>query len=142
VVGARVPYRIASLVRSALSVICGYVALVLLATVVQQFWLGGVSYRSSGNTTLVLAGIFTTLSAVIAGLVTAAIARRRLLVHALPICLAIAVETTVLYRTGRVDGPLWFEALAGASLILGVLLGTWIWQRIARAPGAARYNRH
>ena len=126
-----VSHRVTQLIRGTLAVICGYVVLVLLATLVQEFWLGGVSYRNSSNTTLVLAGIFTPLSAVIAGFVTASIARRWLIAHALPVCLAIAVETTYLYRTGRVDGPLWFEALAGASLIVGVLLGMWIWRRIA-----------
>jgi hypothetical protein len=30
----------------------------------------------------------------------------------------IAVETTYLYTTQRVDGPLWFEAGAAAALIL------------------------
>jgi FtsH-binding integral membrane protein len=123
------------LIRGTLAVICGYIVLVLLATLVQEFWLGGVSYRNSSNTNLVLAGVFTPLSAVVAGYVTASIARRWWIAHALPVCLAIAVVTTFLYRTRRVDGPWWFEALAGASLIGGVLLGMWIWRRIA--SGAA-----
>jgi hypothetical protein len=129
--GSGVSHRVTLLIRGTLAVICGYVVLVLLATLVQEFWLGGVSFRNSSNTTLVLAGVFTPLSAVVAGYVTASIARRWLIAHALPVCLAIAVETTFLYRTGRVDGPLWFEALAGASLIGGVFLGMWIWRRIA-----------
>jgi len=122
------------LVRSMLAVLCGYAVLVLLATLVQEFWLGGVSYRLSNMTTLALAGVFTPLSAVVAGFVTASIARRQLFAHVLPICLAIAVETTFLYRTGRVDGPLWFEILAAVSLIAGVLLGVWIWRRLASGP--------
>lgn len=116
------------LVRSVAAVVTGYIVLVLLSTLVQEFWLGGVSYRNSSLKTLILAGIFTPMSAVIAGYVAAAIARRWLLAHALPICLIIATETTVLYRTGRVDGPLWFEAMAGATLIGGVLLGFLIWR--------------
>lgn len=124
-------YTIVLLVRSVLAVLGGYAVLVLLATLVQEFWLGGVSYRVSSMTTLVLAGVFTPLSAVVAGFVTASIVRRQLIAHVLPICLAIAVETTFLYRAGRVDGPLWFEILAAASLIGGVLLGVWIWRRLA-----------
>jgi hypothetical protein len=127
-------HTIALLVRSVVAVLCGYAVLVLLATLVQEFWLGGVSYRNSSLSTLALAGVFTPLSAVIAGFVTAAIARRRLLAHALPLCWAITVETTFLYRTGRVDGPLWFEMLAAASLIVGVLAGVWIWRRFSSGP--------
>jgi hypothetical protein len=123
------------LVRSALAVISGYVTLILLATVVQEVWLGGVSYRSSTDATLMLAGIFTPLSAVAAGYLTALIARRRPFLHVMPMCLAIAVETTALYWTARVDGPLWFEALAGASLIAGALLGAWIWRRLDGGAG-------
>lgn len=108
---------------SAAAVAAGYILLVLLSTLVQEAWLGGVSYRDSSLKTLILAGIFTPVAGVIAGYATATIARRRPFLHALPICLAIAVETTVLYRTGKVDGPLWFEALAGATLIGGVILG-------------------
>ena len=132
--GSRLSHRITRLIRGTLAVICGYIVLVLLATLVQEIWLGGVSYRNSSNTTLVLAGVFTPLSAVVAGYVIASIAHRWLIAHALPVCLAIAVETTFLYRTGRVDGPLWFEALAGASLIGGVFLGMWIGGELQAAP--------
>jgi hypothetical protein len=111
------------ILRSAAAVAAGYILLVLLSTLVQEVWLGGVSYRDSNLATLILAGIFTPIAGVVAGFATATIARRRPLLHVLPICLAIALETTVLYRTGKVDGPLWFEALAGATLIGGVVLG-------------------
>jgi hypothetical protein len=124
-----VPLVLAAVVRSFVAVVAGYLLLVLLSTVVQEFWLGGVSYQRSSLTTLILAGIFTPMCAAAAGFATASIARRRILAHASPICLAIAIETTLLYRTGRVDGPLWFEALAGIALIAGVLLGSLIWHR-------------
>lgn len=131
-----------TILRSAAAVAAGYVLLVVLSTLVQEFWLGGVSYRGSNLTTLIFAGIFTPVSGIIAGFATAAIARRRPFVHALPICLAIALETTVLYRTGRVDGPLWFEALAGATLIGGVLLGAAARERLAfRRRGDAKASR-
>lgn len=119
------------MLRSAAAVAAGYILLVLLSTLVQEAWLGGVSYRASSLTTLILAGVFTPVAGIIAGYVTASIARRRPFLHALPICLAIAVETTVLYRTGKVDGPLWFEALAGATLIGGVILGAAARDRLA-----------
>lgn len=113
--------------------VVGYVLLVLLSTVVQEVWLGGVSYRTASLELLLLAGTFTSMGAGVAGFATAAIAGRRVFAHTLPICLAIATETTVLYRTGRVDGPLWFEALAAAGLIGGVILGALIWRRYCRS---------
>jgi hypothetical protein len=80
---------------------------------------------------LILAGVFTPMAGAVAGFISASIARRRLVVHALPICLAITIETAMLYHTGRVDGPLWFEAMAGATLIGGVALGFLAWRRMA-----------
>ena len=40
------------------------------------------------------------------------------------LCGLITVETTYLYTTQRVDGPLWFEAGAAAALILAVCAAT------------------
>lgn len=131
-----------AMLRSAAAVAAGYLLLVLLSTLVQEAWLGGVSYRDSSLKTLILAGIFTPVAGVIAGYATATIARRKPFLHALPICLAIALETTVLYRTGKVDGPLWFEALAGATLIGGVILGAAARDRLAmRKRGDANASR-
>jgi len=44
----------------------------------------------------------------------------------------ITVETTYLYTTQRVDGPLWFEAGAAAALILAVSAATWLYGRYAQ----------
>ena len=131
-----------AMLRSAAAVAAGYLLLVLLSTLVQEAWLGGVSYRDSSLKTLILAGVFTPVAGLIAGYATATIARRRPFLHVLPICLAIALETTVLYRTGKVDGPLWFEALAGSTLIGGVILGAVARDRLAmRKRGGANASR-
>lgn len=129
------------IVRAAASVgaiVAGYLVLILLSTLVQEDLLGGVSYRNSSLGTLLAAGILTPLCGVVAGLVTAAIARRRPLLHVVPMVLAIAAETTALYATGRVDGPLWFEAMAGGTLIGGVLLGAWCLARYRGHAGSRR----
>jgi hypothetical protein len=44
-------------------------------------------------------------------------------------CVLIAAETAFLYSRGLVDGPIWFEAGAGLSLILGSLFGAFLWSR-------------
>jgi len=48
------------------------------------------------------------------------------------LCGLISVETTYLYTTQRVDGPLWFEAGAAAALILAVCAATWLHGRYAK----------
>jgi hypothetical protein len=45
----------------------------------------------------------------------------------LALMLLIGAETTYLFSTGRVDGPLWFEAGAGIVLAGAVLLAAWLW---------------
>lgn len=109
--------------RSIGAVLAGYATLILGTTLVQENLLGGVSYESSAPRILVAAGMLTPIAGVVAGMVTGGIAAQRPLLHALPIAAAIAVETTLLYRTGRVDGPLWFETLAGGALAAGVIIG-------------------
>jgi hypothetical protein len=118
--------------RTVLAVVLGYLTLILLTTLVQETLLGGVSYHHSTTAILIVAGLLTPLASVVAGFVTAAIAGRWLFIHNVPMAIAIAVETTVLYTTGRVDGPLWFEALAGGTLIAGAFAGAWLFRRMLR----------
>jgi len=66
------------------------------------------------------------------GLVSALVARRSRWLAAGILCGLISVETTYLYTTQRVDGPLWFEAGAAAALILAVCAATWLHGRYAK----------
>ena len=113
-----------TLVMAVLGAICGYVALALASTLVQEFWLGGVSYRDSARSVLILAGVFTPLCAFLGGVVSALVATHDRWPAALLLSMLIALETTYLYVTGRVDGPLWFEAGAGGALIVAVITAT------------------
>jgi hypothetical protein len=117
-------------VMAVLGAIAGYVAVALTSTLVQEVWLGGVSYRESARSVLILAGVFTPLGAFLGGLVSALVARHGRWLAALLLSALIAVETTYLFATGRVDGPLWFEAGAGAALIVAVLAATWTYNRL------------
>ena len=118
-----------SLLIGLLGAIAGYVTLALTSTLVQEVWLGGVSYRDSGRFVLILAGLFTPLCAFVGGLVGALVAGRSRWLAAATMCGLIAVESTYLYITQRVDGPLWFEAGAAAALILAVCAATWLTAR-------------
>ena len=119
--------------RAILAAAAGYVVIALLSTLVQEIWLGGVSYQHSSKRVLVLAGIFTPLTAVAGGLTSAWLSPRAPLLSCLALCGLIVAESTYLYVTGRVDGPLWFEAGAASSLVVAVLLGCALVHRRARA---------
>jgi len=115
------------LVAGTAAVLVGYIVLALASTLVQEVWLGGVSYHRSSTRVLVLAGIFTPVCGLLAGWVVAKIGQRAATRAALILALLIALETAYLFVTGRVDGPLSFEAGAGAALAAAVLLGAWLW---------------
>jgi hypothetical protein len=51
----------------------------------------------------------------------------------MPMCLAVCAETTFLYTTHKVDGPLWFEGGAGIALVVGALVGAWAGKHFAVA---------
>ncbi len=108
------------------AVIAGYFVTALLSTIVQELWLGGVSYQKSSRGVLILAAIFTPLCGLIGGMATSVIFRAAPFVCGLALCAVIAIETTYLFETHRVDGPLWFEAGAAIALGAAVLLGCWI----------------
>ena len=111
---------------SLLAVVAGYATLAIGSTLVQEVWLGGVSYQQSPRSTLILAGIFTPLCAFAGGAVAAAVGRRAPLWAGAALSMIIVVESTYLYATGRVDGPWWFEAGAAAALVVAVMLACWL----------------
>ena len=117
------------LLMGLLGALAGYITLALTSTLVQEVWLGGVSYRDSGRFVLLLAGLFTPLCAFVGGLVGALVAGQSRWLAAATLCGLITVESTYLYTTQRVDGPLWFEAGAAAALILAVCAATWLTAR-------------
>ena len=121
-------------------IVIGYVLFVAGAWVVQETMPGGVSYHDD-LTTLALAGVLTPMAAAVGAIVTVSIAGRRPWLHLIPMFTLIVVETTYLYTQGRVDGPLWFEAAAGASLIAGGMIGALIWQLLLQRSSVARGGR-
>ena len=107
------------------AVVIGYYALAYLSTLVQENWLGGVTYLKSSRTDLILAGIFTPPSGIPGGFIAGLIGRRAPLVHGLILASIIGIETGYLYKKHVVDGPLWFEGGAGLALAGCVMLGSW-----------------
>lgn len=95
-----------SLIMGVLGAVAAYVTLALASTLVQEVWLGGVSYRRSESSVLILAGVFTPLCAFAGGLLGSLVAGRARWLATAILCGLIAVETSYLYSTQRVDGPL------------------------------------
>jgi hypothetical protein len=124
-----------TLVMAVLGAVAGYIVLALASTLVQEIWLGGVSYRDSERSVLILAGLFTPLCAFLGGVVSSFVATHSRWPAAALLSALIATETTYLYLTGRVDGPLWFEAGAGAALIGAVFVGAWLYGRLLSRRG-------
>jgi hypothetical protein len=77
------------------------------------------------------AAVFTPLCAFVGGLVGSLIAGRARWLATIVLCGLIAIETSYLYSTQRVDGPLWFEAGAAAALILAACAATWLYEYLA-----------
>jgi hypothetical protein len=70
------------------------------------------------------------VAAAVAGFAIALIAGTRPYLHLIPMCALIVAETAYLYSRGLVDGPIWFEASAGLSLILGAVAGAYLWNHL------------
>lgn len=111
--------------KSVLAIVVGYVAMVAGAWVGQEAVFPGTEYGAPAHELLTV-GILTAVLAGTGGAVTAFLAPSRPYLHLLPMAALISFETIMLYANGRVAGPLWFELLAGASLIAGTIVGAWL----------------
>ena len=121
--------------RSTFAIVIGEIVLIAGTWLVQEQIFGHVTF-SDGVPTLISAGLLTPLAAVSAGFAVAFIAGMRPYLHLIPMCALITVETGFLYSRGLVDGPLWFEASAGLSLIIGAIVGAYLWRHIFSAAHA------
>lgn len=109
--------------RTTAGVFCGYVFMVVLITLVQETWLGGVGWYESSLDVLALAGFLTALSGAVRAAVASAIARSAGRLPALIMSSLVVIETTMLSIAGGPSGTLWFDILAATCLIAAILLG-------------------
>ena len=117
--------------RSVVAIIIGYAVMVAGAWLGQESVFPGTEYGSPALQLLTV-GILTSVLAGTGGAVTAILAPSRPYLHLLPMAVLISIETISLYVTGRVRGPLWFELIAGASLIVGTVIGAWVGLHLKR----------
>ncbi|MGB5295723.1 MAG: hypothetical protein WBP34_12290 [Thermoanaerobaculia bacterium] len=118
--------------RSVLGVIVGYLLMVLLITLVQEVWFGGVSFGKSPRAVLLIAGSLTFGAAVIGGMTATAIAGSKTRTVGVLMAGLVVIETTYLLAAGKIAGPLWFDLLGSGSLVAGILLGAEFLIRLQR----------
>ena len=123
------------LLRIVAGVACGYALMVVLITLVQEAWFGGVGWDKSPFGILAIAGFFTCVAAAIGAVIATVIARPAGRVAATIMSCLVGIETAVLVATGRVAGPLWFDLVAAASLIVAILLGAELLLRLTGSVG-------
>ncbi len=121
------------IVRVVGSLLVGYLAIVIGAILGQDLLFGGVSsYEGTPASTLWIAGGLTTLGAVAGGAAMAWVSKSRPWVSVSLLGAWLTFERTYLARQGILDNPLWFDAVAGGSVIAGVALGAFLYVSYGR----------
>jgi len=116
--------------KTILATVLGEVALVLLTTVAQEVIYNGISYRSSPMPDILIGGMLTVMAAVLSGVIASYIGgKENYWPHGF-ISILIIAEMTYLILSGLTKDPLWFDILAGLSLVTGVWVGFMIRRNI------------
>ena len=116
------------IVRVIGSLLVGYLAIVIGAILGQDLLFGGVSsYEGTPASTLWIAGGLTALGAVVGGAAMAWVSKFHPWVSVSLLAAWLAFERIYLARQGILDNPLWFDAVAGGSVIAGVAVGAFLY---------------
>jgi hypothetical protein len=120
--------KLLAFLRVLLAVLAGNVAMALLITVGFKAITGGsnVDFETSSGGVLLLTGACALASAVVGGYLSAWISGPLRWIAAALLVLWVVFETSWLHATGRSTEPLWFSALGGLNLVVGLVLGTWL----------------
>jgi hypothetical protein len=97
--------------------------LIVLTAIAQEVVFDGISFATSGKSTLVLGGMLTFVAAILAGMIARIAGRLYNKNIAIVISILISIEMTYLISAGITGDPIWFDVLAGMSLIVGIWLG-------------------
>jgi len=105
------------------AIIVGEIALIILTTIAQEVLFNGISYSSSSRSTLIFGGAATALAAVGAGFLARLVKKTYSIIVPIGMSVFIITEMTFLITSDRTGDPVWFDIIAGSSLIIGVWLG-------------------
>ncbi len=114
--------KLPKLVKSVTAIVLGYALMVVLIWIVQEGMFDGVGFNKSSLTVLGVAGLLTFGGAVAGGFATGWLAPGAPRAHVLVPVLAVIAETLG-FLVPRSGDPVWFDLLAGGSLVFGLLLG-------------------
>ncbi|MEQ8364414.1 MAG: hypothetical protein RIF39_04950 [Cyclobacteriaceae bacterium] len=104
-------------------IVLGEIALILLTTLAQEVIYNGISYNTSPTLDLLSGGLLTVLAAILAGIIAAYAGGKGNYWPHVFISIIISIEMTYLISSGITKDPLWFDVLAGLSLVTGVWIG-------------------
>lgn len=108
------------IVRIILAILVGEIALALFTTIAQEVVFDGISFSSSPLSHLIIGGLLTVLAAVLAGVVARLISKNYYPVVPAIISLFIILETIWLITQVKTGDPVWFDIIAGLSLVGGI----------------------
>lgn len=103
--------------------IIGEISLIVLTTIAQEVLYDGISYIESPMSDIIFGGLATFVAAILAGMIAGLVGGKRNFWPPLLISFIIMIEMTYLISQGITKDPIWFDCLAGFSLIVGIWLG-------------------
>lgn len=110
-------------IRIIAAILVGEIVLVLLTTLAQEVLFNGIRFTSSPWSVLIFGGLATFLAAVGAGWIARWVISEDQKIVPTVISLLIIIETGYLISRQVSGDPVWFDILAGLSLVVGVWLG-------------------
>ena len=111
------------------AVMVGYLIMLILITLVQETWLGGISWNGSSYSIIFVAELFTLISTIIAGIAATLISGKGSLIPVSIMSFLVILETTGMLITGRIGEPIWFDLAGVAGHIVGCFIG---WALVVR----------
>ena len=111
------------IIRVTAAILVGEIALIILATVAQEVLFNGITYNASSNFELMFGGLATFIAAILSGFVARLVSKTYHIAVPIGISILITAEMTYLITINQTKDPIWFDVVAGISLIVGIWIG-------------------
>lgn len=121
------------ILKTILAIICGEIILVLLTTFAQEVLVNGVQIETSPPRDVIIGGMGTIISGIIAGFVATLIGGTSSKIPAIGLTILVTIETTLLIILEKINNPVWFDILAALSLIGAIWIGYYIFQKYKKS---------